>query len=223
MTAVQQEVQPGETKPRVPRVPMLVIDDECDHASVNTKDTFDTNGQFDPDVDPTAINGCIRRLLDSFEQTAYVGYTATPFANIFIYKGADTEEYGEDIFPRSFIINLRNSSDYIGAARAFGLEADADAGIDALEPMPIMRTIGDADDWIPPAHKNGYSVPAEIPDSLRTALLSYMLVCAARQSSRPGDSTQLDAGSRNPIHGRATQVAECCGTSFVHEGSTGIR
>lgn len=182
VTSVQQEVRHGETKARVPHVAMLVIDDECDHSSVNTKDTFDTSGSFDPDVDPTAINGCIRQLLDSFEQTAYVGYTATPFANIFIFKDSETEKYGEDIFPRSFIINLKKSSDYIGAAKVFGLEGDLAAGIEHVEPFPITRTVDDTVGWVPSTHKNGYAVPHEIPGSLRRALLSFILVCAARQA-----------------------------------------
>ncbi len=179
-TTTKQEVQRGARKPRVPGVPVLVIDDECDHASVNTKDSFDDTGRFDPDVDPTAINGAIRRLLDSFEQTAYVGYTATPFANIFIFKDADTDKYGEDLFPRSFIINLRKSSEYIGASRVFGLDADPERGVEAEEPLPIVRTVADAEDWLPSNHKNGYLVPTEMPGSLKEAVRSFILVCAAR-------------------------------------------
>ena len=67
------------------RPTILVIDDECDHASVNTR-------VDDPDLDPTAINRCIRNLLASFERSAYVGYTATPFANIFIAPKSSTTE-----------------------------------------------------------------------------------------------------------------------------------
>jgi hypothetical protein len=182
LRSAQQETQHGETKARVPRVPMLIVDDECDNASVNTKDTFDTSGVFDPDVDPTAINGCIRRLLDSFDQAAYVGYTATPFANIFIFKKAETEEYGEDLFPRSFIINLKKSSDYIGAAKVFGLEADPGSGIEGVDAYPITRTVEDADVWMPSDHRNGYAVPQELPESLRQAVLGFILVCAARHA-----------------------------------------
>jgi hypothetical protein len=182
LKSAQQETQHGETKARVPRVPMLIIDDECDNASVNTKDTFDASGVFDPDVDPTAINGCIRRLLDSFDQAAYVGYTATPFANIFIFKKATTEDYGEDLFPRSFIINLKKSSDYIGAAKVFGLEADPGSGIEGVDPYPITRTVEDADVWMPGVHRVGYAVPHDLPESLRRALLSFILVCATRHA-----------------------------------------
>ena len=71
---------------------MLVIDDEADNASVNV-------AAADPDTNPTKVNAAIRQLLESFEKTAYVGYTATPFANIYIDPDADHDKYGADIFP----------------------------------------------------------------------------------------------------------------------------
>lgn len=187
-TTTQQVLQQGATRARVPNVPLLVIDDECDHASVNTRDTFDTAGAFDPETDPTVINGCIRTLLDSFDQSAYVGYTATPFANIFIYKGAATKEHGEDLFPRSFLLSLKEPSNYIGATKVFGLTADSDSNIESVEPYPITRTVDDAQVWIPNNHKNGYTVPTALPASLRRAILSFVLVCAAR--SARGQATE---------------------------------
>lgn len=59
-----------------------------------------------------------------FSQSVYVGYTATPFANIFIYPddgSRDGSEYGEDLYPRSFIVNLHAPSNYIGPEKVFGL------------------------------------------------------------------------------------------------------
>jgi hypothetical protein len=181
-TANRAVVAHGETIRRVPDVPILVIDDECDHASVNTKDSFDSAGEYDPDLDPTAINGAIRKLLNSFNQSAYVGYTATPFANIFIYKDAEAGKYGEDLFPRSFIIGLKRSSQYVGADRVFGLTEDPSRGIAASEPLPILRDITDNEDWIPSGHKKHLQVPSELPDSLRSALLTFVLSCAARRA-----------------------------------------
>src|SRR5581483_8475375 len=74
----------GNTQGQVRDVPLLLIDDEADNASVNTNPIFDENGKPDPELDPSRINGLIRKLLKRFEQSAYIGYTATPFANIFI-------------------------------------------------------------------------------------------------------------------------------------------
>ena len=81
-TALRMETDPKTGKPTVRDVPVLVIDDEADHASVDT-----SASKRDPDsveTDPTTINRLIRQFLSTFQKTAYVGYTATPFANIFI-------------------------------------------------------------------------------------------------------------------------------------------
>jgi len=175
-------------------VPLLVIDDEADHASVDTNEqAFDENGQPDPDHDPTVINACVRRLLRYFEKSAYVGYTATPFANIFIHERARTAEVGDDIFPGSFIINLPAPSNYAGPVRIFGLSDDSEDGAGGLPPLPLVRQVTDHADsldpgersgWVPPRHRNGHRPlcdgQPEIPPSLRRAIHSFLLVCAAR-------------------------------------------
>jgi hypothetical protein len=180
ITSFDAQVDGESDRPVVHGVPLLVIDDECDHASVNTKND-------DPDLDPTAINRGIRSLLASFERSAYVGYTATPFANIFITpESSASEQHGEDLFPRDFIISLKRPSDYIGATRVFGLEADTEIGLESVEALPITRTVSDQEDWLPTGHKNGHQVPSPMPESLRNALLSFVLVCAARRARGQG-------------------------------------
>ena len=83
---------------RISDVPMLLIDDEADNASANTNEYRDENGNIDEDADPTRTNGLIRKLLTRFEQSAYVGYTATPFANIFDgAAGDDRALVAEDV------------------------------------------------------------------------------------------------------------------------------
>lgn len=127
-------------------VPFLLIDDEADNASINvSKEKV------------SAINGCIRALLSLFEQSAYVGYTATPFANIFIpileeqsFKGIDLtiKDYeftvGQDLFPKDFIINIPAPSNYIGPAKVFGLPALSSTDADE-EPLPVIRLVKDYD------------------------------------------------------------------------------
>ena len=116
-------------------IPLLVIDDEADHASVDTKDgAFDEHGQPDPEHDPSRINQLIRRLLTLFQQKAYVGYTATPFANIFIHEQAETKEEGPDLFPSSFIISLPAPSDYFGPVHVFGSDGEDEDEIEPLDP-----------------------------------------------------------------------------------------
>ncbi len=123
-------------------VPLLVIDDEADNASINTNPLpFDENGNVIEEQDISAINSLIRKLLHSFERSAYVGYTATPFANIFIHPDVTASECGDDLFPRSFIINLPAPSNYIGPAQVFGLDADPALGFDETKGLPIIRRV----------------------------------------------------------------------------------
>ena len=68
-------------------LPLLVIDDEADLASIDTRGSYqkeDDEISMEEYEDPTVINGLIRKLLDNFNRKAYVAYTATPFANILI-------------------------------------------------------------------------------------------------------------------------------------------
>jgi hypothetical protein len=187
-TELNQHEHPETGRMVVPGVPLLVIDDEADHASVNTKEVpLDENGQPEDDANPTRINALIRELIYRFEQTAYVGYTATPFANIFAYTGPPTERYGDDLFPRSFIRRLPQPSNHVGPAEVFGIEADASAGLEGREPLEIVRDVSDADDWIPPRHKKDWQ-PGDLPESLREALMGFVLVCAARAARGQADT-----------------------------------
>lgn len=167
------------------RVPLLIIDDEADQASIDTRQQ-DKNefGDFDEDYDPTRINAQIRRLLQSFDRSSYVAYTATPFANILIHDQAVAKDYGEDLFPRSFIVNLPAPSDYVGPALLFGSE-DEDA-------LPLTRDVDQSgEQWVEEKHKSDF-VPRfkgeeVIPPSLRRAVLTFVLACAARSARGQGE------------------------------------
>ena len=178
-------------------IPLLVIDDESDVGSVDTKKGgIDSLGDADPDHDPTKLNKQIRKLLSLFDQSSYVGYTATPFANVLIHDegraGVDPEDgllIGEDLFPRSFIVSLPTPSNHVGPTMVFG---SAQGGEDAPEGLPIIREVDDTelgeeklDYWMPASHKRDH-VPVylgveEIPPTLRKAILSFILVIAARR------------------------------------------
>lgn len=162
----------------ISKVPLLLIDDEADNASINTKDRAGASTN-----EVTAINGKIRKMLDAFEKSAYVGYTATPFANIFINPDAETPEHGGDLFPRSFIINVKPPSNYVGPAKVFGLDGDVDSGIPARDGLDIVREIDDyaAPASFPPGHRSDH-VPTELPASLRKAIRCFLLTCAARRA-----------------------------------------
>lgn len=159
-------------------VPLLVIDDEADYASANTKEYRDDLGEIDPDADPTRTNELIRKLLNLFEKSAYVGYTATPFANVFMHHEATNKSVGEDLFPRSFIINIPAPSNYIGAEKVFGLERPGDGR--ESRGLPIIKNIADAEDIFPPRHNKWLEVES-LPPSMHEAILCFVLACATRR------------------------------------------
>lgn len=170
---------------KIKDLPLLVIDDEADHASVNTNELVrdpDT-GIILEDQRVSVINGLVRELLNTFEKSAYVGYTATPFANIFIYphQKNDKDKFGDDLFPRSFIINLPAPSNYLGPVQVFGLEEYPEANLKAKEALPITRTVHDSEGMLPFSHKKDLA-PTSMPDSLKQALRAFILTCAARSA-----------------------------------------
>jgi len=167
-------------------IPVLVIDDECDYASVNTKKPeLDESGNIIEEWDPAKTNMRIRQLLSVFSKSIYIGYTATPYANIFIHKDNVHPTYGEDLFPRSFIITLSQPSNYIGPDKIFGLDAYEEQDIEELEPLPLVRTIDDSDEFIPGTHKKELNVDM-LPDSLVQAIKCFILACAARMQRAQG-------------------------------------
>jgi len=162
-------------------VPVLVIDDEADSASVNS-------GTED---DVKTINRYIRVLLNLFDRNAFIGYTATPYANLFIPSswnrelrttiGGQSFKIGEDLFPRDFIINIHPPSNYIGATEVFG---HGEAGNEDIpDPLPIIRDALDQEPYFP-AHitrENKDELPEGLPASLKRAIQSFILTCAIRR------------------------------------------
>jgi len=145
----------------ISNLPLLMIDDEADHASVNTNDS---------DRDPTTINKRIREILNLFHRKCYLAYTATPFANIFIDPATDDDMYRDDLFPRDFIISLDPPSNYVGSEKIFGNDS---------EDVDIIRDIGDIEDIIPLKHNKLLTI-SELPISLRQAVYSHIVAKAIR-------------------------------------------
>ena len=139
--------------------PMLLIDDEADNASINLK-----YGKGEV----SRINSQLRELIAMFERSCYVGYTATPFANIFI----DQEKYDdqEDLFPRDFIVCLDVATNYVGPDQIF------------LDPeKKLLLDINDNQDSLPIKHKIDHPLTA-IPQSLKTAVRQFVVARAIRLS-----------------------------------------
>lgn len=139
--------------------PMLLIDDEADNASINT---MHGKGEV------TRINGLIRDLLNTFDRSCYVGYTATPFANIFIDPDTDNEMRGADLFPKDFIVSLDPPTNYFGAERVF-----------LREPDRIIRHIEDNEPRLPLKHSVSFQVTG-LPESLIDAVRTFVIARAIR-------------------------------------------
>lgn len=169
----------GENK--IFNVPLLLIDDEADNASVNSG----------TELDVKTINRLIRTLLNLFNQNTFIGYTATPYANIFIPSSwsEDLEtmvkdvklKVGEDLFPRDFIINIPPPSNYIGATQVFGFENE-DTG-EEYEGLDIIRLTEDQEPYFPRRlnRTNRDELPEDVPASLKEAIKSFVLTCAIRR------------------------------------------
>lgn len=140
--------------------PMILIDDEADNASVSTK----------AGEDPTTINKNIRKVLKLFSKASYVGFTATPYANIFIDPDSTQEMLGDDLFPRHFIYALEAPTNYIGAASIFPSEAKYHY---------MINDNSDCDYYVPLKHKKTHE-PGELPLSLRKAVASFIIANAIR-------------------------------------------
>lgn len=144
--------------------PMLLIDDEADNASINTKYSKE---------EITKINGQIRDLLGMFHRSCYVGYTATPFANIFVDPDSFDEAKKEDLFPKHFIVGLDAPTNYFGPKKIF---------VDGLpeEDEPTwLRYISDNEDILPIKHRIDQSFD-ELPDSLEKALRTFLIARTIR-------------------------------------------
>lgn len=162
LSSVKKWLKPGQA--RVSSRNILIIDDECDNASVNTKN----------DDDPSTINGLIRDIYNNFNCSTYVGYTATPFANVFI--NPDKRDGYDDLFPNEFIYRLHASPEsYFGADKVFK-ETTHLVLIDENEP-----------NFLPAKHKKNDDFPG-LTESLRNAICNF-LICNCIRTAR-GDGTQ---------------------------------
>ncbi|GHV30958.1 endonuclease [Spirochaetia bacterium] len=162
---LRQSIQSNDEMAKIDDVPMMLIDDEADNASINTKQNPDETSR---------INALIRELLSIFKEKCYIGYTATPFANIFI-DDTPLNKIGGDLFPRDFIYSLDAPSNYYGANKIFGSEDVYD----------IVRIISDHQNetgktgLLPLVHKKDLEIE-DLPQSLIDAVNMFFLVRAIR-------------------------------------------
>ena len=158
-------------------LPLLLIDDEADNASVNTSSD---------EHNPTAINAAINKILRCFKQATYLGITATPFANIFIDPDMASDGAAKDLFPRHFLTLLPTPDHYIGADRIFGNgseddwtdRVDGEYG-DSL--IPILNN--EQEHFYFFKHKKDLADSLyELPPSMREAIRYFVIATAVSDS-----------------------------------------
>ena len=166
-------------------IPLLLIDDEADQASVDTRGTYQTEDEVPPAdyEEPSVINGLIRDLLRLFSRKAYVAYTATPFANILIPHDTYDPQRQNDLYPRDFIVDLPGPDGYFGAEDLFGRFDPATGEILGLN---IVRDVPDEDLQTLDT--------GNIPVSLEAAIIDFVLAGAARAQRGQTDCARHDAG-----------------------------
>lgn len=163
---------------------LLLIDDEADNASVNTKK---------PGYDPTATNSIIRKLTEAFMNSNYVGFTATPFANIFINPDKDENMETTDLFPKDFIYVLPTPKPYIGAMRIFSEQSEKNPNYgdcsfmlkyisDIIEPTreEFVNMLEDRKQFGPLFYNHKSDWRGELPSSLDDALKCFYLANVIR-------------------------------------------
>jgi hypothetical protein len=148
-------------------IPVLIIDDEVDQASVNTK-------KGDKLEDASSINKLIRSMMNLLNKYAYVGYTATPFANVFINTNAQFEEE-KDIFPEDFIICLPTPKEYHGIRDFFG-----DINIDEENDVKtdLIFSINDETELSNFLKQEEYDLPLSMIDSF----MHFIIASAVKRS-----------------------------------------
>jgi hypothetical protein len=116
------------------------------------------------------INEQIRDLFHLFDCRSYVGYTATPYANIFIPNYVEINVHGKDLFPTHFILSLPKPANYIGAHEFFGDEIYSE--------MPLRRVI--KSESLSFVDNKKKTVSSVLPDDLQIAIQSFLISTAIR-------------------------------------------
>jgi hypothetical protein len=152
------------------RVPIMLLDDEADQATPNSAAAREQLSR---------INQLVRQIWDEIPTGTYVGYTATPFANIFMDPNDEKE-----LYPADFIIDLPRPDAYFGAERVFGREPlddadDPDPGLDMVRDVPD----DDAELLKPPSRKDAReNFDPELPDSLIDAVTWFLVATSIRRA-----------------------------------------
>ncbi|MGX4760313.1 Z1 domain-containing protein [Limosilactobacillus fermentum] len=144
---------------------VLIIDDEADQASINTRDV--------DKKERTTINRLITDIVNDgkFGAMNYVAYTATPFANVLNEVGDDT------LYPQDFIKVLTSSENYIGLDKIFGTPDP-----NYSDGLNIVRKISDDDRDLIVEKQNSDEIDWKVPSSFKEAINWFVLCLVALRS-----------------------------------------
>ncbi|MGV9975516.1 Z1 domain-containing protein [Nocardia beijingensis] len=174
----------GDASEYLADCPALIIDDEADQATVATK----------------SINPLIRQILNTLPKSAYVGYTASPFANLLINPAA------EDLYPEHFIVNLPQPQGHFGTEVLFGRYAlDGEDPNEVDDGYDMIRTVPDDDIELvrPKTRADAEGFFPTITDTLRRAVLYFWLTTAARRvrgGGNPHCTMLIHTSVRTAVH-----------------------
>lgn len=152
---------------------VLIIDDEADHASVNMMDREEYDYRGEPQRSPSTINLLMRTLVNIIPRVSYVGYTATPFANVFINPEEEHDEYGMTLYPRDFIVSLPKPANHFGLEDVFPSEPNAEWPNVVIVPeddAEILREMTDVE-----------RVSIDVPESMWVAIIDYLITSGIRR------------------------------------------
>lgn len=185
LAVIKKNVSPlGELKLAIERtmpavlakLRVLVIDDECDQASVNAARS---------ELETTVINERIREILSLLPAATYVGYTATPFANVLIDPYRQEGQQLDDLYPRDFITALPLPAPYFGTERLFGKPPvdpanvlPEEEGLDMIRAVPANEVVL----LQPRSMRERDGFQPSMTDSLKKSILYFLACCAARHS-----------------------------------------
>lgn len=147
--------------------PVLIIDDEADQAGPNSAKNAD--------LDRTTINALIVDLL-KLPRVAYLGYTATPFANVLI-----NPHDVADMYPRDFIYALPRPDSYFGAEELFGRQRVEDEEDETSKPHNMIRHVSEEEAKLHVVRKKE-PFKASMTKSLAESIRWFLLATAARRA-----------------------------------------
>jgi hypothetical protein len=171
----------------------LIIDDEADHGSIDTQTGEQWNiSSKEFETSESEINRKVRLLLRSLSPGfAYVGYTATPMANLFINPEIENERVlGPSLYPNDFILTLNEPNGYCGINQIFPMELDSSRDSKHIIPVPEL----DAEslrEMVDEEKLDNTPIPESLEEAIMTYVLSWGVRCSTNRNQQKKHHSML--------------------------------